>query len=211
MTSATPIFDSLVDEFNRSGKYMFGYVYQTEEPGSEVEVLDIPVETPTNLKTHKTLLDATHLEAIKPAIPEYDKNPKRKGMSVDLVLLDEAVDADATQKISLADAPTTVMERLKEADKELGLDEWDEAFEKAAEKLPERPASVVTLTKKATPADLARITAKVKAGEIKPESLEAPKKLPRRRNKRNQKKPVNANAGFNFFETDTSDSPGSAA
>lgn len=205
MTSATPIFDQLVDEFNRSGQFVFGYVYQSEEPCSELETLETPVETPTNLKTHNTLLDATHLKTIRPAIPEYASPTVDKP------------DPEATQEMDAVDMPTTVMERLREADKELGLDEWDEAFEKAAEKVPERPTAVITMPKKATPEDVRKMQETVnKSGnkyEVKIE--EAPKPLPRRRNKRTKKPRANANAGgkqdFSFFETDTTDSPRSAA
>jgi hypothetical protein len=65
MSSDTPIFDQLIDEFNSSGMYVFGFVYPDE-------VADEPEE---NDLTRNTLYDATHLKAIvvKPAIPEYDK------------------------------------------------------------------------------------------------------------------------------------------
>lgn len=64
MSSDTPIFDQLVDEFNSSGMYVFGFVYP-DEAADEPETNDL---------TRNTLYDATHLKAIgiKPAIPEYD-------------------------------------------------------------------------------------------------------------------------------------------
>jgi hypothetical protein len=196
-----------------------------EKASTELELVETPVETPVNLKTVNTLLDATHLETIKPAIPELNKRPKgyvkfkgfkddepmpkRGGMKPYLANFDEAQDFEATQPMpKVEEASTTVMERLKEADQELGLDELDAAFAEADRDLTERPTRVVTMPKKATPEDVRKMQEHL--GNKFEVMLPEPKRqLPRRRNKRN-KKPVNANTG-NSNSSGTTDSPRSAA
>lgn len=281
--STTPIFDKVVNDFAANGTYLYGLIGDApveeiderltsagmpmllldeedggeEEIGTELELVETPVETPVNLKTHATLLDATHLKTIKPAIPELDKRPKgyvkfkgfkddkpktdpeatqefdvvkelfdrhiqtaeemregagvskRKGMKPYLANFDEAQDFEATQPVpKVEEASTTVMERLKEADQELGLDELDAAFAEADRDLTERPTLLVTMPKKATPEDVRKMQEHL--GNKFEVTLPEPKRqLPRRRNKSN-KKPVNANTG-NSNSTSTTDSPRSAA
>lgn len=198
MPSDTPIFDQLVDEFNASGMYEFGFVYEKtpavitpeavkegisflanlgevlaqEEPEIDsTQAMDVVAEfqddEPTTI-TNKTLYDATNLSVIKPAIPEIIKLPHQ-----------------------------SVTDVLKEADEELGLDNFDKAFEVAAKTLEPAPKSNVT-------------------------PLVMPGRLPQRNGKRNRNKKsrtggnANKSAGsdthhFSFFETDTISSPESAA
>jgi hypothetical protein len=212
--SDSPIFDSLIVEFAEDRDIHFPRLINADE----IMTKDYPPapEPDKNDITKNTLYDATKLKLINPAIPEYETGRGRRGMQPNLVLLDEIremADPEATQEMNLADAPTTVMAAIKAADKELGLDEWDEAFDKAAEQLP-TPSAVLTLPKKATPEDVRKMQESIDAGGNKygVKVEEATKKLPRRRNTK-KRKPVNANIGgnSNFFETGTSDSPGSAA
>lgn len=192
MTSQTPIFDQLVDEFNKSGVYEFGFVYENEprpmstnhkdgmnflanlgevmaaeeDPDSTMAfdvVKDLEEEQATI--THNTLYDASHLAVIKPAIPEMVKLPHGPTIKED-------------------DTPTTVMERLEEADKDLGLDDFDEAFKKADEALTPRPGYIVTVPKKVTPADVAAFKKKI---EESGDNVTVEQALPKRRNKRNNR------------------------
>jgi hypothetical protein len=185
MSSDTPIFDQLVDEFNTSQKFVFGFVYPDE----------VPAEPEANDVTADTLYDSSHLAVVIPAIPEYDKSKP----DVDATVVMEKIGHNLQTVEEMrngAGVNTTVMERLKEADKDLGLDDFDEAFSVAAKTL-ERPAVVEHVQ----PIVKNNVTP-IKRGS----------RLPKRRNKRGP----DANLGvvdekFDYFPTDTVTSPESAA
>jgi propanediol dehydratase small subunit len=95
--------------------------------------------------TKDTPFDATHLEMVRPAIPEYDKSKP----DADATIVMDIV-KDTGIKMEDMQVNTTVIERLREADKDLGLDDFDAAFERAAKALDihERPKSNVTQIKR---------------------------------------------------------------
>lgn len=143
--------------------------------------------------TSKTLYDATNLAVIKPAIPEMVKmphGPSEVPPEPDedaTVVLDNKVLDDLTEQRKKDHGenwvgPQSATERLKEADAELGLDDFDEAFRKADEVL--EPQTIVTLPKKVTPLQVAEFKRKV--AETNP-NVKVEQELPRRRNKRNNR------------------------
>lgn len=251
--SSSPIFDQLIVEFAQEHDTHFPRLIDAHE----IMTKEFPEEK--NDVTKNTLYDATHLKAIYPAIPEYEKYNKatddeeewtdedrliqnKTGLirKPHLIPRDSAYypgdkwmkqhsitplggwpeknpDPDATQEIKLKDAPTTVMENLKEADEELGIAEFDEAFEQADRDL-QKPTGFVRIDQTITAEEWPSLAQKaIEDGHVTPITKNKGKvtpvkrdRLPRRRNKRGDAKPT-PKQPFNFFETDTTSSPGSAA
>lgn len=202
----TPIFDQLVEEFVQKDIHILG-LYETTPPAITVEsvregisflanlgevlaqdeedddptvvveartdeegeptaefdmvaeLIEANMQTADEMRegngvTDNTLYDASHLATIKPAIPEMVKMPRQ-----------------------------SVSEALKEADEELGIAEFDEAFEEADRKL-EPHTSIVTLPAKASPATVAAFKRNIEQSGWNPKVEQA---VPRRQNKRNNR------------------------
>lgn len=238
----TPIFDQLVEEFTAKDIHILGLYEMTPATISvesvqegisflanlgEVLAQDEPEDEPTvvmdaitehlmngNLKTademregagvtHKTLYDATHLAVIKPAIPPMGVKMEDMRVTPEMHAILKA-------------GSKSVTETLKQADEELGLDTFDEAFEVAA-KLLERPKGYIKVDQIVNQEQLKeKVEEAIEKGAVT--SVGPLKPLPKRKNNRNKNRnrsgrSANKTANdphFSFFQDDVPSSPGSA-
>ena len=200
--SSSPIFDQLIVEFAQERDIHFPRLINAYD----ILTKEIPETPDKNDVTKNTLFDATHLKVIRPAIPEFDKTVKMEKVQADAGLKTD--DVDFTEAIAEADRDLGV----KAEDKETQV--FDESFREAVKALtpPQELTAVITTDE---------VLTKQEFEDLKDEALHVTPilrgnvtairrtNLPRRKNKRGNKKTTENS--FSFFATDTTSSPGSAA
>ena len=208
MTSQTPIFDALVDKFNKSGVYEFGFVYENEP--REVPQMPTAIDVPESISSDGISFMANLGAALAQDEPEEETTAEMPTIEEESTAMTHRTLYDATnlatvkpaipEMVKMPHGPTSVAETLKQADEELGIDDLDKAFEEADRVLephttnmrgiyPKQrvidetqalPSVIATTSKKATPAQMAEVKRKLETGTIEVA-------LPKRQNKRNNR------------------------